>query len=275
MASDLERRSPPPLLEPDEPAAFSVVRPHGRSPFFFTADHAGCRIPRVLGDLGVAPGDRVRHIAWDIGIAGVARRLGESLDAFTILQTYSRLVIDANRHPGSAQSIVTVSEQTGVPGNEGLQPADADRRAAEIFAPYHQRIEAELDARARDARDTVLVTLHSFTPVYLGNARPWHAGVLHDRERRLGNALLPLLRSQPELVIGENEPYAASDATDYTLVVHGEKRGLLCVEIEIRQDLIADEDGQGQWANRLGRLLPLALHELAATGQGSSRAPTA
>jgi len=234
----------------------------GKSPYVMTADHAGRAIPRVLGSLGLAVRDLDRHIAWDIGIAGVAEKLAERLDAFAILQNYSRLVIDCNRTPGTAQSIVVASENTLVAGNMGLSVGEAEARADAIFHPYHNRIRAELDGRLALARPTVLVALHSFTPVYLGVARPWHLGVLYHRDHRLGHLLLNRARREPDLVVGDNQPYAVSDTTDYGIPVHGEQRGIAHVELEIRQDLIADDTGQQLWAARLAQWLAEAMKQL-------------
>ena len=164
-------------------------------------------------------------------------------------------MIDCNRPPEVASSIPVLSEATPVPGNEGISRADADARRTAIFTPYHNRIDAAIDARLRDGRPTVLVSLHSFTPVYAGVARPWHIGTLYHRDATLAPLLLKLLRAEGDLVVGDNQPYAVSDLTDFTIPVHGEKRGLMNTGIEIRQDLIADEAGQTQWAERLTRLL--------------------
>jgi predicted N-formylglutamate amidohydrolase len=250
------------LLAPDEPPAYRHESEHGRSPFFLICDHAGRLIPRKLNDLGVAATDLQRHIAWDIGAAGVTRKLAGLLDAFAILQSYSRLVIDCNRPIGSPTSIASSSEFTAIPGNENVTPADAAARQREVFRPYHERIRAELDAREARGQRSVLVSVHSFTPVYGGTARPWHAGVLYHRDHRLALPLLSLLRAEPGLVIGDNEPYSVSDATDYAIPEYGERRGLLHVELEIRQDLIADEAGQSEWAQRLARVLASAIEKL-------------
>jgi predicted N-formylglutamate amidohydrolase len=240
----------------DDPPAFRLEGSSGTSPYLLTCDHAGRRLPARLGALGLSELDLGRHIAWDIGVAGLARQLAERLDAVAILQTYSRLAIDANRPPGSPESILGMSDGTVIPGNQDLSGAEAERRAREIFHPYHDRIRRELDDRVRAGRATALVALHSFTPALGdGRARSWHVGVLHLRDTRLAHALLRLLRAEPGLVVGDNEPYAASDATDYSIVEHGERRGLPHVEIELRQDLIADEAGQAAWAARLAPLL--------------------
>ena len=245
------------LLAPDEPSACLTLGQPNDAPYLLVCDHAGNRIPRKLGTLGVSDSERQRHIAWDIGAAGVVRGLAERLGAFAILQNYSRLVIDCNRSPSVESSIVTISEDTPVPGNVGLSPADKEQRVAEILQPYHDRITAELDRRRDAAIPTVLVAIHSFTPVYRGVSRPWHAGLLYNRDDRLSRPLMALLRQEGDLVVGDNEPYAVSDESDYTIPVHGERRGLPHGEIEIRQDLIAEAAGQAAWADRLARLLPL------------------
>jgi predicted N-formylglutamate amidohydrolase len=227
----------------------------GRSPFLLTCDHYGRVLPRALGDLGVAESELTRHIAWDIGIAGVAERLARMLEAHLVAQRYSRLVIDCNRPPTAASSIPRLSEATMIPGNEALSREAAETRRREIFDPYHQWIREIIDERLREGRPTVLVALHSFTPVYAGVKRPWHIGTLYHRDTTLPTLLLKALRAEGDLVVGDNEPYAVSDETDYTIPVHGEARGLINTGIEIRQDLIADADGQSQWAERLARIL--------------------
>ncbi len=246
------------LLSPDEPPACVTLGEPTTSPFLLVCDHAGNLIPRRLGTLGVSDSERQRHIAWDIGAAEVARLMAERLGAFAILQNYSRLVIDCNRDPRVPTSIATISEDTRVPGNENLAPAERKQRIAEIYHPYHDRIRAELDRRAAARIPTLLVAIHSFTPVYRGTARPWHAGMLYNRDGRLAVQMIALLRAEGGLTIGDNQPYAVSDESDYTIPVHAERRALPYGEIEIRQDLIADAAGQNEWAERLSRLLIIA-----------------
>ena len=163
-------------------------------------------------------------------------------------------MIDCNRPPHVASSIPLISEATTIPGNEGLSREASAARRTQIFDPYHQRIDAIIDRRGIAAVPTVLVSLHSFTPVYAGIARPWHVGTLYHRDTKLPPLLLKLLRAEGDLVVGDNEPYAVSDETDYTIPVHGEARGLMNSGIEIRQDLIGDQAGQRQWADRLARI---------------------
>jgi predicted N-formylglutamate amidohydrolase len=248
-----------PLLERAETDPVLVDRAQASSPFFLAVDHAGAIIPRQLGTLGLPESELQRHIAWDIGILGVTRRLSEALDATLVAQLYSRLVIDCNRDPAAATSICELSEVTSIPGNHGLSERQRLARREALFRPYHERISTLLDERAARGLETVLVSMHSFTPVFKGAVRPWHVAVLYNRDARLGRILLDLLRAEGNLVIGDNEPYAVSDTTDYTIPVHGERRSLPHVEIEIRQDLISVVDGQEAWALRLARILPVAL----------------
>ena len=254
------------LLAPDEPAAVIEYRADGASPFLLVCDHAGRRIPRRLHDLGLGEADLVRHIAWDIGIAGVGRQLADRLDACLVMQPYSRLAIDCNRPPGTPELIVTESDGTRIAGNENLSASEAEQRVREIFAPYHGAIARHLDARAKAKRPTTLISLHSFTPVYGGVARPWQIGVLYNRHDALADALLALLRGQlsapGDLSVGDNEPYTVDDETDYTIPVHGEARGIPHVAIEIRQDLIGEEKGQRDWAARLADVLPQAAAKM-------------
>src|SRR6266478_3326370 len=252
-----------PLLAHDEPLPVSFESEAGRSVFFLTCDHAGRIIPRRLGGLGLPDHETERHIAWDIGVGAVARQLSRLLDAAVVLQTYSRLVIDCNRDPEVPSSIPEISETTAIPGNRGLGEAARAARVETIFRPYHDAIAAALDRRAAAGRASVLVALHSFTPVFKGVARRWHAAVLYNRDPRLAHSLFKLLSAEDGLVVGDNEPYAVSDLTDYTVPVHGERRGLPHVEIEIRQDEITDLAGQTAWAERLARLLPAAYAEMA------------
>lgn len=253
----------PSLLAPDEPDAVRVLRESGASDFLFTADHAGKLIPRSLGNLGVAAPDLERHIAWDIGIAGVTERLSAALDATAALQTWSRLIVDCNRDPSWPSAMPELSEFTAIPGNRDLTEADRAARTAAIFSPYHDRIAALIDARAAAGRRTVLVAMHSFTPVFKGEPRKIEVGVLYFRRTRLAEIMLDLLRQEPDLTVGENAPYALTEASDYSIPFHAERRGLEHVEIEIRQDLIATPDGQADWANRFACWFATALPRLA------------
>jgi len=247
------------VLGVDEPPAYSIACPEGTSPLFITCDHASRSIPRALGNLGLGESDLVRHIAWDIGAATVSRRLAATLDAFCILQNYSRLVIDCNRPPGAPDSIVRISDSTVIPGNLGLSSVATTERETAIFWPYHRRIAEELDVRAKRDQPTVLLAMHSFTPEYQGQSRPWHIGLLFNRDDRLARSMQGLLNDENGLNVGINQPYDVGDETDYAIPRYGEARGLLHLEVELRQDLIADARGQEEWAERLARILPRAI----------------
>ena len=245
-----------PLLAPDEPPAVTMDRADGASAFVLLVDHAGNRLPRALGSLGLTATDLCRHIAWDIGALGTARMMSALLDAPMLAQTYSRLAIDCNRDPSWASAMPEISEHTTIPGNIGVTDAQRAIRRDAIFAPYHNAIRALLDARA--ARPTILVAVHSFTPEFKSFRRPWHCGVLYNHDTTLAHPMLDLLRAEPGLVVGDNEPYRITDDSDYTIPEHGERRFLPHIELEIRQDLIEHDAGQREWAGRIARLLPLA-----------------
>jgi predicted N-formylglutamate amidohydrolase len=255
--------SSPPLLAPDEPAPFIEIGRQGLSRFVIVVDHASARIPRRLKDLGLPASELRRHIAWDIGALGVARQTAAALDAALVAQNYSRLVIDCNRDPDVASSIPVLSESIEVPGNIGLSTAEIAARRVEIFEPYHHHLRALLDERAAAGRSTILVAQHTMTNIYDGVRREMHAAVLYNRDRRFAGRVLEALRSETDLVIGDNEPYFVSDEGDYTIPRHGEARGLLHVEIEIRQDLVGDEAGQTAWAQRITRALEHAARAFA------------
>jgi predicted N-formylglutamate amidohydrolase len=252
MHSLLQAGDPPPV------GVEGVTRP---GPFLLIADHAGNAVPQALGDLGLAARDLRRHIAIDIGILGVSRRLARALAAPLVYQRYSRLVIDCNRTPGGVGSVLDYSDGAAVPANRGLTPQALAARRDEIFVPYQTRIAGLIDRRIALGRPPVVLAMHSFTPRHgdLPGPRPWQVGVLYNRDDRLARALIPLLQAEGDLTVGINQPYAVDDAIDYAVPVHCEARGLLHVELEIRQDLIANARGQAAWAERLARLLPRAL----------------
>ncbi|MFL6551071.1 MAG: N-formylglutamate amidohydrolase [Povalibacter sp.] len=245
------------LLDVDEPSPVTIELPSAMSDFVLTCDHASARIPKALGTLGLSHTELSSHIAWDIGALRVAQLLSERLDATLIMQNYSRLVVDCNRLPTAADSIPLRSEWVDIKGNEHLDDTAIAARRAEIFTPYHDALVSLLEQRQRDRRKTLLIAIHSFTPTYLNVSRPWSVGVMYRKDARLAKALLPLLRKDKRMEVGDNQPYGIEDA-DYGLPVYGESRGLPHIGIEIRNDLIADEAGQKTWAGRLSSLLKQA-----------------
>lgn len=255
----------PPLLSPGEIASVTALREDSVSPFVILCDHACNRIPEKLGRLGLPDSDIARHIGWDIGALGTSLLLSAALDAPLVYQNYSRLVIDCNRQSFAPSSIPAQSEATEIPGNIGLSSLERQARYDEILVPYHARIVALLDARAARGLPTCLILMHSFTPIFLGEARPWQVGVLFDRMPEFSRTVMALLAEDKTLTVGENEPYAVGDETDYAVPVHAYPRQLPYVELEIRQDLIASEEGQQDWSSRLARVLPAAWAQITAT----------
>lgn len=220
-------------------------------------------MPSRLGNLGLSEPDLSRHIAWDIGVAGLGERLSERLDAAFIAQRWSRLMIDCNRDPARPDSIPVISDSTAIPGNAELDASERRSRVAQVFDPYHAAIAAELDARAARGLPTIVVALHSFTPVMQAFVRPWRFGILHLGASAFSNAMLARLRAEPDAgEVGDNQPYAM-DNVDYTIPHHAIGRGLDYAEIEVRQDLLADAGGQDEIAALLARMLPAALEDLA------------
>lgn len=252
------------LLSPKDPSPVMLHHAEGGSDFVITCDHAGNLIPEKLGSMGLSPLDLARHIGWDVGASGLSRRLSLLIDAPLVTQTYSRLVIDCNRGPGHPTSIAPRSEATDVPANQDLAPDDREAREREIFWPYHETIARLLDERQAAGRRTILICMHSFTPVYHGEQRPWHVGLLYNRDRRMADILHDLLAEDPDLCIGDNQPYAVSDESDYGVPVHGERRGLPHIEIEMRHDLIETVAHQQAWAERWAELLVRADERLSA-----------
>lgn len=236
------------LLQEGEESPFVAVNEEGRSPFVLICEHASRTIPRKLGTLGLAEADLTRHIAWDIGAEKVARLLSRLIDAPLLLQRYSRLAYDCNRPPESPDAIPEMSELTAIPGNRKLSAEDRLARARDIYRPFHDGVSAVLDRRAASGQRSLVVSIHSFTPVYKGKPRSVELGILHDRDTTLSSKLI---KSFPNVDARLNEPYGPKDGVLHTLNLHGFARGLQHAMIEIRNDLVAAERGQDEWAQRL------------------------
>lgn len=247
------------LLRPDEGEPVIVVNEKGPSPLVLICEHAGKVIPKSLGSLGLSAEDRTRHIAWDIGAEAVSRGLAQALDAPLLLQRYSRLVYDCNRPPESPDAMPALSETTQIPGNEKLAPDERLKRIRGIYRPFHDAVSRFLDHRAAQGAAALLVTIHSFTPIYKGKRRSLDLGVLHDSDTRLADLVLSLCGRLKDIVVKRNEPYGPEDGVCHTLNLHGSARGLHHVMLEIRNDLISHEAGQAQWAARLATVLEQAV----------------
>ncbi len=252
----MQPRSRDGTTSPSDLPAFESINPDSDSGFLVVCDHASNALPPGYGTLGLAAAEFERHIAYDIGAAGVSRMLAEALDCPAVLARWSRLLIDLNRGPDDPTLVMKLSDGAIIPGNRDADPfrdaAEFERRIALFYEPYHAAIEAAL-ARAGDTVPAI-VSIHSFTPHWRGRARPWQVGILWDKDDRLPHELLRLLRLEPGLTVGDNEPYSGRLKGD-CLHRHGTVKGLPHVLIEIRQDLIADVAGQREWAARIEEML--------------------
>ena len=229
--------------------------PDGPGPFVFVCDHASNRIPDAYTSFGFAEDALLTHIAWDPGALGVARRLAVRFDGPLFWPDASRLIIDCNRVPTAKSLIVSESEGRPVPANFGLAEAERARRLEQIHAPYHAAIDACLERRLARRQPTALVAVHSYTPVYLGKARPWQVGIVFGEDRRLADVLIRELEADPALSVGINQPYSPGDQVYYTVERHAGPSALPAVMIEIRNDEIGDRDGERKWADRLAAIL--------------------
>jgi predicted N-formylglutamate amidohydrolase len=243
------------------PDPIEVVNEDGASEFVLVCEHASRHVPDEYASLGLAERDLVRHIAWDIGAEDLTRRLSARLDAPAFLGTYSRLLIDLNRPLGVPSSIPVLSEATEIPGNMAIDKEERARREERIFEPFHARVKRHLNARLLAGRSTRLLTVHSFTPVYLDEQRPWHAGVLFAGAKEYGASMLAELQRETHLLVEANVPYSIAADGDYAIPVHGDQRGIPAVLLEIRHDQIAQAAGVAEWTDRVARVLGALAQE--------------
>jgi predicted N-formylglutamate amidohydrolase len=260
MMSSTTRAESSRLLGLDEPPPVETLHAQGRGRAVLVCDHASNRIPQSLNTLGLTQEMLSDHIAWDPGAADVARRLAALLDSPLVLSGYSRLVIDCNRPLDHPDSIAERSAGISIPGNQEVSPQGRARRIDALFRPYHGAIVDVLDARSN--WPTPLISIHSFTPILSGQLRPWQIGISHWRDRRLATLLLGALRRAGDFTLGDNEPYPIDDDIDYTIPVHGERRGLPSVMVEIRQDEIRTPAAANAWAARIAEAYRLIEAEL-------------
>jgi len=217
-------------------------------------DHANNAFPPGYGTLGLPPDQLVRHIAYDIGAVEVTRRLSKAMNAPAAHTHYSRLLIDPNRGMDDPTLIMRISDGAVVPGNRQISPEEREHRIAAYYEPYHAAITRLLDQAVEAGHVPLLVSIHSFTDVWRGAKRPWHAGILWDQDGRLAKPVLETLRAEHDLIVGDNEPYSGRLKGD-CMWRHGTMRGIPHCIVEIRQDLIREETGQQAWADRLARIL--------------------
>lgn len=267
MLQSLEHDAP--LLSDRDPAPVEIVNPGSRAMMVLTCEHAGRHVPARLRGLGIPAAEMDRHIAYDIGAEGLARKLSAILGAPLVLQRFSRLVVDCNRPFDAPDCFPALSDGTQIPANENLTEVERRRRFAEIHQPFHSAVARLLDRRADAAVPTVLVSIHSFTPqLTTGSPRPWLVGALSNRDPALAQRFIATFQAaHPQIPCAHNEPYVVDDRTDYTIPVHGETRGLPHLLLEVRNDMIADDAGQERWS----RLIADSL--LAAAGAHMNEPP--
>ncbi len=232
-----------------------VLRPQASGRFVFICDHASNAIPEELHDLGLAASELARHIAWDIGAAGVTEALSEICDGPAILCQTSRLVIDCNRNLNSPDLIPEVSDGTVIPGNLRLSEADRAARIKRWFHPYHNAIEAVLLEREARGVPFIAISIHSMTASLAGQARPWEIALSSYLDRSLADPVLAALRRPGDVVVGDNQPYDLDPEVDYSIPFHAMRRGLQHLQVEFRQDEIAARTAQREWAQRFAQTL--------------------
>ncbi|MBT8092995.1 MAG: N-formylglutamate amidohydrolase [Gammaproteobacteria bacterium] len=229
------------LLASDEPGPFRILNPLAETPVLLVCDHASCRFPAALGDMGLDPFARLCHLAVDIGAGPLTEALAERLGVAAVLHNYSRLVVDCNRQLMDPSAFLEYGDGILVPGNRNLQREDKERRANALYWPYHRAIDEQIKRLSACGPAPVFVAIHSFTPVLNGESRGWQIGVLWDKDERVKQIFLEDFRAAGYYV-GDNEPYSGKAPQDFTIDHHAEEIGLPHVGLEIRQDLLGDSD---------------------------------
>jgi predicted N-formylglutamate amidohydrolase len=247
------------VLSESEGDCVAVERPDGSSPVLVICEHASRTLPERFGDLGLSEEALNSHIAWDPGALAVARGLSRNLDATLVYQKFSRLIYDCNRPPESPAAMPAASEIYAIPGNQQLDAAERASRTEALYVPFHQRIRDVLRRRTARGLASVIVTIHSFTPIYDGKQRDVELGILHDADDRLASRMLALVGKAPLYNTQRNQPYGPADGVTHTLQLHGLENGFKNVMIEVRNDLIVDDVGQGVMADYLTGLIQQSL----------------
>ncbi len=254
FTTSIPANNPQPLLAADEPGAFEVLNPQAASPILLVCDHASCRFPRSLGDLGLDPFARRCHLAVDIGAGALTEKLASSLGVTAVLAQYSRLVMDCNRELMDPGAFLQFGDGIVVPGNRNLHQDEKDIRARALYWPYHDAVDSQVKRLSGTLQSPAFIAIHSFTPVFNGETRPWQIGVLWDTDTRLRDIFLEDFTLAGYLV-GDNEPYSGKAPQDFTIDHHAEEIGLPHVGIEIRQDLIDSDEGAAEMAKIMHKII--------------------
>ena len=239
--------------------AFELLRPQAVSRFVLFCDHASNRVPPELNNLCLPPAELERHIAWDIGAAGITHELSKIFDAPAVLSTMSRLVIDCNRHLTAADLIPLQSDGVTIPGNASVTAEERATRFTRWFDPYHAAVESMIETRIAQGTPPIVVSIHSMTGNLAGVARPWQIALSSHTDRTLADPLLAALRRPGDIVVGDNQPYNLDPAFDFSTPFHALRRNLAHIQVEFRQDEVTDEASQIHWATRFATALSEAL----------------
>ncbi len=246
------------FIAPLTTESYTILEGRATSGLVIVCDHANNALPPGYGSLGLPPEQLIRHIAYDIGAAEVTRRLSKMLSAPALLTHYSRLLIDPNRGLDDPTLIMRISDGVVIPGNRDLSDLERQKRVREFYEPYHSAIDRVLDTCNATGVVPLLLSIHSFTDIWRGQQRPWHAAILHDQDPRFAIPLLENLRAGGDILVGDNEPYSGRLKGD-CMWRHGTMRGFAHALVELRQDLIREETGQKAWASRLSEIIAKLL----------------
>lgn len=251
LSASEANHGPWPLIGPHDPPPFTVHNPGGQAPILLVCDHASRAFPAAMHQLGLADWVLEKHVACDIGAAQLTRHLADRLDAPAVLSGYSRLIVDLNRQHHDVSAFIQISDGIAIPGNLDLDESEKQDRLASFFHPYHDAIAQQLDGFRARRIIPAFISIHSCTPVFNKVVRRCHIGIMWDKDARIPEPLINRLRKEPDLRIGDNEPYSGRHAHDFTIDHHAESAGLPHVGIEVRQDLVANPEGVRHWGDIL------------------------
>ena len=250
-----------PLIDHDDPSPFTVYNPNGQAPVLLVCDHASRAFPSAMHQLGLADWVLDKHVACDIGAEMVTRYLADRLDAPAVLAGYSRLILDLNRQLHHDSAFIKTSDGIAIPGNQDIGEVERQQRIDSFFNPYHDEISRQLNRFRAKEVVPAFISIHTCTPVFNNVFRHCQIGVMWDSDPRIPLPLMSALRQNPELSIGDNEPYSGRQPNDYTIDFHAEDKGLANVGIEVRQDLVNTPEGAERWANILGEAFEEVLKD--------------
>ena len=244
-----------PLIGPGDPPPFVTYNDHGKAPVLLVADHASPLFPAGMNQLGLADWVLERHVVWDIGVDKLTQFLADELDAQAVLAGFSRLIVDPNRKPDHASAFVEISDGIAIPGNIGLDDEQKALRLQSFFNPYHDKITERLTHFEKNGIVPAVIAVHTCSPVFDRVVRPWHIGVMWDKDPRIPVPLIKRFKQMDGICIGDNEPYSGRHPNDFTIDHHAEPAGLPHVGFEVRQDLVNDDEGARKWAGIMAEAL--------------------